>query len=80
MSTTTITLRTIRKIARKYDLTWHQQGGGWVINGAQQHYSHGANTAGEKSALVDYMATWGQHAMSGDDYNTVRDAQAQIRS
>lgn len=79
-TTKTINLRTIRTLATKYDLTWHVQGGGWVINGIQQHYSYSSDNAGEKAALVDYMVNWGQDAMTADDYSTVRTAQAKIQS
>jgi hypothetical protein len=73
-----ISLRTIRKLADKYGITWHPQGNGWVINGVQAHYSYAANTAGEKAALVDYMTNWGRDAMIPEDYNTIREAKAQI--
>lgn len=79
-TTKTINLRTIRKIANKYDLSWYAQGGGWIINGIQQHYSYTADNAGEKAALVDYIANWGQHCMSDDDFGTIREAQAQLQS
>lgn len=82
MSTTTknINLRTIRNLADKHDVSWHVQGGGWVINGVQQHYSYPSTSAGEKAALVDYMINWGQDAMTDEDYAIVRTAQAQLQS
>lgn len=76
MNTKTINLRTIRTLANKYNLTWHVQGGGWVINGNQQHYSYKS----EKAALIGFMLNWGQAAMTSNDYDTIRTAQAQLQS
>ena len=77
-TTKTINLRAIRTIADKYKLSWHVQGGGWVINGIQQHYSHVSTSAGEKAALLDYMANWGESFMSEEDFATVRAALAKL--
>lgn len=80
MKTKTINLKLIRKIADKYNLSWHVQGGGWVINGIQQHYIYKDNNSGEKAVLVDYMVNWGRQCMSEDDLGTVLEASYQLQS
>ena len=73
-------LRAIRKIADKYGVLWHKEGGGWVINGIVQAPYYPQSNAGEKCVLVDYLTKWGRGVMAEEDYRLVLDANASLNA
>jgi hypothetical protein len=70
------TVRTMRKLADKYGITWHVQGSGWVINGIQQHYTFDTSTGGERYCLASYLVNWGAFQLTPEDYDAARFAAA----
>lgn len=63
-------IKTLRSIADKYQLVWHPQGGQWVINGVEQHYS----LKTERAVLADYLLKWGDHVLTPEEIAAITNA------